>query len=67
MTKALASVADMVDQDHVVVFSKARSFAYHTGSKEVLEFKRKNKVYEFDIDVDPYGRVEPGFRQQACP
>ena len=54
VSKALVSVADMVDQGNVVVFSKDRSFAYHPKAKEKIEFLRRNKVYEFDIEVDQY-------------
>ena len=54
VSKALVSVADMVDQGNVVLFSKDRSFAYHPKSKETIEFARRNKVYEFDIEVEPY-------------
>ena len=54
VSKALVSVADMVDQGNVVLFSKDRSFAYHPKSKETIEFARRNKVYEFDNEVEPY-------------
>ena len=67
MTKALASVADMVDQGHTVVFAKERAFAVHEETKEVLEFKRRNKVYEFDIDVEPYAGSAWDFPRQARP
>ena len=67
VTKALASVADMVDQGHTVVFAKERAFAVHGETKEVLEFKRRNKVYEFDIDVEPYAGSAWDFPRQARP
>ena len=65
VTKALASVADMVDQGHIVVFSGRRSFAYNQATKETIEFTRKNKVYEFQMEVEEYGGGRSGFPRQA--
>ena len=65
VTKALASVADMVDQGHVVVFSSGRSFAYNTTTKEAIEFTRCNKVFEFQMEVEQYGGGQSGFPRQA--
>ena len=55
----------MVDQDHIVIFSKRRSFAYHPETKESIEFARKNKVYEFQMEVEEYGGGQSGFPRQA--
>ena len=52
------------------MFSKDRSFAYHPKSKETIEFTRRNKVYEFDIEVEPYvngGAGQSGFPRLASP
>jgi hypothetical protein len=65
VTKALASVADMVDQGHVVIFAKNRSFAYNTTTKETIEFTRRNKVFEFQMEVEEYGGGQSGFPRQA--
>ena len=65
VTKALEPVADMVDQGHIVVFSGRRSFAYNQATKETIEFTRKNKVYEFQMEVEEYGGGRSGFPRQA--
>jgi hypothetical protein len=65
VTKALASVADMVDQGHIVVFSDRRSFAYHPKTKDTIEFTRTHKVYEFQMEVEQYGGGQSGFPRQA--
>jgi hypothetical protein len=65
VTKALASVADMVDQGHIIVFSKDRSFAWHEATRSMIEFQRRNKVFEFDMEVERHGRS--GFPRQASP
>ncbi len=65
VTKALASVADMVDQGHVVVFSGRRPFAYNPTTRDTIEFTRKNKVYEFQMEVKEYGGGQSGCSRQA--
>ena len=65
VSKALASVADMVDQGHVVLFSSGRSFAFHPKTQETIEFTRKNRVYEFEMEVEEYGGGQSGFTRQA--
>ena len=68
VTKALASVSDMVDQGHVVVFSKDRSFAHNPKTKETLEFRRRNRVFEFDMKIEQYsGAGRSGFIRPALP
>ena len=68
VTKALASVSDMVDQGHVVVFSKDRSFAHNPKTKETLEFRRRNRVFEFDMKIEQYsGAGRSGFTRPALP
>ena len=53
------------------MFSKDRSFAYHPKSKETIEFTRRNKVYEFDIEVESSGNGgnagQSGFPRPASP
>ena len=68
VTKALASVSDMVDQGHVVVFSKDRSFAHNPKTKETMEFRKRNRIFEFDVKVEAYGGAGPsGFTRPALP
>ena len=71
VSKALASVADMVDPGHIVLFSKDRPFAYHPKSKETIEFTRRSKVYEFYIEVEPCvnggNAVQSGVPRPASP
>jgi hypothetical protein len=68
VTKALASVSDMVDQGHVVVFSKDRSFAHNPKTRETMEFRRRNRVFEFDMKIEKYsGAGQSGFTRPALP
>ena len=69
VTKALLSVADMVDKGHVVIFSKKLSFAYHPQDKQYVDFVRRNTVFEFDMEVDPppKGGGPSGFARQTQP
>ncbi len=67
VTKALASVSDMIDQGHVVVFSKARSFAHNPSTKETLEFRRRNRVFEFDMRVESHEGPSSDFPRPAPP
>jgi hypothetical protein len=54
VTKGLMSVAEMVDANHTVVFSPDRSFARHNATGEISEFRRRNNVFELDLQVLPY-------------
>ena len=68
VTKALASVADMVDNGYSVVFSKNRSFAINRQRPEgeqIIEFTRRDRTYEFDMEVEPHGGGQLGFHRQA--
>ena len=67
VSKALVSVVDMVDLGHVVLFSKNKSFAYNPKTKESIEFRRRNKVFEFDIEVEQFkgSTKQSGFPRQA--
>ena len=68
VTKALASVSDMVDQGHVVVFSKGRSLAHNPMMKETVEFRSRNRVFEFDMKIEKYsGAGAAGFTRPASP
>ena len=44
VTKALLSVAELVDQGQIAVFSKKLSFAYHPSDKVAIELVRRNSV-----------------------
>ncbi len=51
-------------------FSKDRSSAYHPKSKETIEFVRRNKLCEFEIEVDQYvdgDAGKSGFPRPAPP
>ena len=68
VTKALASVADMVDNGYSVVFSKDRSFAINRQRPEgeqIIEFTRRDRVYEFDMEVEPHSGGRSDFHRQA--
>ena len=51
--KPLVSVADMVDNDQTVVFSKTQSFAKHNKTGLITPFVRRKKVFEIDCIVRP--------------
>ncbi|CAK0861852.1 unnamed protein product, partial [Prorocentrum cordatum] len=57
-SKPLLSVAEMVDSGHRLVFDSEGgqdiSYAHHETSGDVVQFFRRNKVYEMDMHVDPY-------------
>ena len=58
VTKALASVADMVDNGYTILFSRDHSFAVspkRPASDQRIDFVRRNRVYEFDMEVEPHG------------
>ena len=63
VTKALASVADMVDNGYTILFSKDRSFAVNpkrpAGDRRI-DFVRRNRLYEFDMEVEQHGVRGPG-------
>ena len=67
VSKALAAVSDMVDAGHVVVFAERGSCAYHVDSKAVTPFRRRNGVFEFDMQVEDYEANAAPFGRQVRP
>ena len=57
VSKGLISVAEMVDCGHMVVFDGDESYAIHKGTGAKTIFRRRNKVFEVDLDVLPYAQV----------
>ena len=54
VSRALASVSEMVDAGHTVVFSKEMSYAKNLGTGVVTPLTRRNDVYEMELEVAPY-------------
>ncbi len=59
VSKGLVSVAEMVECGHRVVFDADASYAVHKETGKKTYFKKRNKVYEIDVDVMPYATT-PG-------
>ena len=53
MTTALLSAADIVDEDHFVLFENKKSFPYHQNDKVAIDFAHRNHVYEKDVVCGP--------------
>ncbi len=49
VTKALLSVADLVDTGHTVIFSRSGSRAVHDETGEVTEFTRRRNTFEVTL------------------
>jgi hypothetical protein len=54
VSKGLVSVSEMVDCGHRVVFDCDGSYAVHKQTGKKTYFKRRNKVFEIDVDIVPY-------------
>ena len=71
--KGLAAVSEIVDAGHTVVFGKHRSFIRNESTGEELEVARRNKIFEFDMEVLPFAEArhrldyQSGFGRQAGP
>ncbi|CAK0838220.1 unnamed protein product [Prorocentrum cordatum] len=49
VTKRLASVSEMVDAGHAIVFGRERSFARNESTGQEINFVRRNSVHEMDV------------------
>ena len=58
VSRALASVAEMVDAGHTVVFAKSGSYAKQEETGVVTPFIRRNNVFEIELDVMPYKEAQ---------
>jgi hypothetical protein len=54
VSKGLISVSEMIDCGHRVVFDSDGCYAVHKKTGKTTTFKRRNKVFEIDVDVVPY-------------
>ena len=54
VNKGLIAVDELVENDHTVVLDKEKSFAKHKPTGSVLEIRRKQRVFETDLEVLPY-------------
>ena len=56
--KPLMSVAEMIDQNHRIVFDSAGSYAENKDTGDIVEFERRNNVFEITLEVQPYAKVK---------
>ena len=56
VTKALASVAELVDAKHNVIFDSNRSYMIDKKSGEEYDFVWRNNMFEMEIEVEPFGK-----------
>ena len=57
VVRPLASVFEMVESGHRVVFDSEGSFAEHKASGVRTAFRARNRSYEMDLNVVPYGKL----------
>ena len=55
VSKGLISVANMIDNDHDVVFSSSGSYAKNKTSGEITPFIRRGNIFDIDLKVIPFG------------
>ena len=57
VVRPLASVFEMVESGHRVVFDSEGSFAEHKGTGVRTAFRARNRSYELDLNVVPYDKL----------
>ena len=57
VVRPLLSVFEMVERGHRVVFDSDGSFAEHRAIGCKTPFRARNKSYELDLNVVPYGKL----------
>ncbi|CAK0890329.1 unnamed protein product, partial [Prorocentrum cordatum] len=58
VSKALASVSEMVDAGHRVVFDAGGSYAQNKSTGVIAPFQRRNNVYEMEVELMPYSKAK---------
>ncbi|CAK0896643.1 unnamed protein product, partial [Prorocentrum cordatum] len=58
VSKALASVSEMVDAGHRVVFDAGGSYAENKSTAVITPFQRRNNVYEMEMELMPYSKAK---------
>ena len=56
----------MVDQGHVVLFAKKRTFAYHPSDRVAIECVYRDNVYEVNSELESVNQ-RADFARQAQP